>query len=91
MAHTIIKLLTGYEGNMWFVGPENRNVALGLWSLPWSAKISNKSYVNLDKVSLKKMKYPPVYIPYIHFFCVCHKICRNGENMCQSFFELWKA
>lgn len=34
------------------------------------------------------MKLPPVYIPYIHFFCVCHKICRNGENMCQSFFEL---
>lgn len=33
-------------------------------------QISNKSYVNLDKVSLKKMKLPPVYIPYIHFFCV---------------------
>lgn len=50
-----------------------------------SAKISNKSYVNLDKVSLKKMKLPPVYIPYIHFFCVCHKICRNGE-ICVSHF-----
>lgn len=51
-----------------------------------SAKISNKSYVNLDKVSLKKMKLPPVYIPYIHFFFVCVIKFAEMGKICVSHF-----
>lgn len=31
-SQAVLQLLTGYEGNLWFVGPDDINVALG-WRL----------------------------------------------------------